>query len=128
MFFCRKNASADRNQIFLKDLVVDAAIGVFDHEKGRTQRVRLNIIAIPDKWPDESRDDIAGTVSYDDLKMIAERHAQSGGHIHLLETLAERIARDCLKSLPLRRITVRVEKLDIYDNAIPGVEIIRGKA
>lgn len=127
MFFCRKQAMPEQNRIFLKDMVVDMGIGVFAEEKGRVQRVRLNIIVVPTKWPDESRDDISDTVSYDEIKKIAEGHAQ-GGHIHLVETLAERIARDCLNTLPLRRITVRVEKLDIYENVIPGVEIIREKA
>lgn len=127
MFFCRKKNTPVQNQIFLKDMVVEMGIGVFDQEKGRPQRVRLNIVAVPAKWPDESLDDISGAVSYDDLKSMAERHAR-GAHIHLLETLAERIAQECLRTLPLYRITVRAEKLDIYENAIPGVEITRVKA
>ena len=125
MFFCKRLTGCDTNTILLSDLVVAVPIGVFDFEKGRTQRVRINIRAVPVSWPNEKNDNIADPVSYDDLKKIVERHA-SGGHIHLVETLAERIAQDSLKEHSLRKIIVRVEKLDIYDNAVPGVEIVRG--
>ena len=126
MFFRARRVQANSNAILLSDLIMHMPIGVFDHEKGRTQRVRINIRAIPENWPDEARDNIADTVSYDDLKKLVEHHAGSG-HIHLVETLAERISQDALKEHLLREITVRVEKLDIYDNAIPGVEIVRVK-
>lgn len=126
MFFRKRRTHAEGNAILLSDLIVHMPIGVFDHEKGRTQRVRINIRAIPLHWPDEAQDNIEDTVSYDELKKLVERQTASG-HVHLVETLAERIAQDALKEHPLRQITVRVEKLDIYDNAVPGVEIIRVK-
>lgn len=129
MFFCKRHKRFDEpNRIFVKDMVVDVAIGAFDNEKGRVQKVRINIIAIPDVWPDERNDNLDETVSYDRLVAIVFRHTRDNkDHIHLVETLAERIAADCLKENPLAKITVRVEKLEIYSFAIPGVEITRIK-
>lgn len=126
MFFCSKLPPPPVNQIFVRDMVVEMGIGVFDEEKGRKQRVRINIIAEPFVWPNASADNIDDTVSYDGLVQIVLRHT-GGQHIHLVETLAERIAHDCLNETAIGCITVRIEKLDIYPFAIPGVEIIRAR-
>lgn len=123
MFFRRERKSV--NLILLSDMIVETAIGVYDEEKGRTQRVRINIVAEPMKWPASGRDDLAETVSYEALAQVVLRLTQGKKHIHLVETLAENIAQECLRENPIRKITVRVEKLDIYPYAVPGVEIVR---
>lgn len=125
MFFCRKKHCVKSSHIFIKDMVVETAIGVFESEKGRKQRVRINITAEPKKWPDAKHDDLSETVSYDNIVQIVLRLTQGGQHIHLVETLAENIAEVCLCENPIRKITVRVEKLDIYPFAVPGAEIVR---
>jgi len=129
MFFCckRKKPAAPLNLIFVKDMVVDMEIGAYDNERGRTQKVRINVIAEPSIWPDASHDNLDETVSYD---MIVQHvfAITRGGHIHLVETVAEKIASACLSESAIRQVTVRVEKLEIYDFAIPGVEIVRAKA
>ncbi len=126
MFFCSKKRRCSTNQIFLKDMVVEMEIGAYANEKGRKQRVRINITAEPSIWPTASHDNLSETVSYD----ILVKHVQAianGGHIHLVETVAERIAEACLSEKHIRKVTVCVEKLDIYPFAVPGVEIIRAK-
>lgn len=112
--------------IFIKDLVADIQIGVYDEEKGRTQKVRINVEAEPEIWPDPSHDNIDETVSY---ALIVEHifRVSKGRHIHLVETLAEDIAAACL-SEKIRQVRVRVEKMEIYPFCVPGVEIIRTKA
>lgn len=114
----------DTQRIFIKDMVIHMAIGVFDNEKGRTQRVRVNVTAEMDRWPDESKDDIGGTLSYARIVEHIQRLAAQG-HIHLVETFATRIATACLPENGVKSVTVRVEKLDIYDFAVPGAEITR---
>ena len=116
----------NQNVIFIKDLVADIRIGVYDEEKGRTQKVRINVEAEPEIWPDPSRDDIGDTVSY----ALFVEHVFSvtkDRHIHLVETLAEDIAAACLRE-KIRQVRVRVEKLEIYPFCVPGVEIVRTKA
>lgn len=101
-------------------------IGAYADEKGRRQRVRINITAEPSIWPNRSHDNLAETVSYD----ILVKHVQAianGEHIHLVETVAEKIAAACLSEKQIRKVTVRVEKLDIYQFVVPGVEIVRVK-
>lgn len=128
IFCCRKKAHAQESSLlFINDMVVDMPIGVNADEKGKNQRVRVNITAEPEIWPGPACDDISKTVSYDMLVRIVQRHTSGNAHIELVETLAERIASDSLKENAIRKITVRIEKLDIYPFAIPGAEITRIK-
>lgn len=126
MFFCSKPSKPPVNQIFVRDMIVETEIGVLAEEKGRKQRICINLIAEPLAWPNKTSDNIDDTVSYNDFVEIVLRHTQ-GQHIHLVETLAERIAEDCITRTAICKITVRVEKLDIYPFAIPGVEIVRAQ-
>lgn len=105
------------NRVFVRDLVMDASIGVYDHEKVAPQRIRLNL----------DLEVVGSGVSGEDgVKAIREIAGQ--GHTTLIETLAERIAARCLQDARVRRVTVRVEKLDVFpDAASVGVEIERGR-
>ena len=48
------------------------------------------------------------------------------GHVNLVETLAEKIADMCLKDEKVRAARIRIEKLDIFEDAVSaGVEIER---
>ncbi len=127
MFFRTRKISGQRGRsrfLTVRDMVVEAPIGVHDHEKGRKQKVRVTIKAVPHTWPNPAHDNIHETVSYDNLVKIVIRHTRdSTGHIHLVETMAEKIAQDCFNENPLDEITVSIEKLDIYPFAIPGAEI-----
>lgn len=115
-------------QIFIRDLVLPCAIGVHDHERGGTQRVRINVDLFErdDRRPLE--DSIRNVVSYEDV-VEGIREIVAAGHINLVETLAERIAALCLREARIERARVRVEKLDVYPEAMSvGVEIERDQA
>jgi len=114
-----------RRRLFVRDLVLACAIGVHDHEKGARQRVRVNVeldMAEPGR---PLADNIANVVSYGHVA-DGIRDLVGGGHINLVETLAERIADLCLADRRVASATVRVEKLDAVDGAAAaGVEITR---
>lgn len=128
MFFCKRKSPSPANLIFVKDMVVDMQIGAYDDERGRTQKVRINVTVEPSIWPNEAHDNLNETLSYDVIVNHILRVARSGGHVHLVETVAERIAGLCLEESSVSSVTVRVEKLEIYPFAVPGVEITRIKA
>lgn len=107
-----------RWRIFVRDLVIGCAIGVHEHEKGRTQRVRINVeveVAVSD-GERAVDDDIRRVVSYEKI-VDGIRRIAGGGHINLVETLAERIAQLCLRNRRALAVRVRVEKLDVYEDA-----------
>ena len=112
-------------RMFIRDLVVNMLIGVHRHERDGRQRVRINIdlSLIGDTGVDDDR--LASVVSYETLVHEIRRICDSG-HVNLVETLAERIARLCFDDRRVRRAVVRVEKLDVFaDTASVGVEIER---
>lgn len=113
------------DRIGVRGLVRDVEIGVFSEEKGRTQRVRFTVEVSVYPSPRPPSDDIADTVSYDYIVEAIAR-VTSGGHIHLLETLAERIAEECLADRRAAKVHLLVEKLDrLGGDASLSVEIER---
>ena len=120
------SASAARI-VLIRDLVLPVAVGVFKRERAGPQRVRFNIeLGVPDVPP--QRDSIREVVRYDTV--VADiRALVAAGHVNLVETLAERVAAQCLLQPGALWTKVRVEKLDIApDAAAVGVEIFRKKA
>lgn len=110
--------------VFVRDLVLEAEIGVRSHEKGRRQRVRINLdLGVLDT---DAQDRIENVVCYDGITAGVRCVVEADEHVHLIETLAERIAEVCLRDPRVRIARVRVEKLDVYpDAASVGVEIER---
>lgn len=119
-------------RMFIRDLLLDAHIGVYAHEHGQTQRIRVNLdlAVIEDVTRSTAstpvgRDDLARVVDYEQI-VIAVRDAVASGHVHLVETLAERIGELCLTDHRIAIARVTVEKLDVFpDAASVGVEIER---
>ena len=113
--------------VLIRDLVLPAEIGVFRREKGRRQRVRVNVeLAVKARPP--KRDARAEVLCYDRI-VAGLRGLVAAGHINLVETLAERAAALCLADPAAISVRLRVEKLDVYpDAAAVGVEIVRRRA
>ncbi len=118
-------APAPTRRMFVRDLVLDCLIGVHRYERDGRQRVRINLtLDVLETGPSE-RDRLSDVVNYDTL--VARIRALAGaGHVNLVETFAERIAAICLDDRRIRRAAVRVEKLDVFEDAESvGVEIER---
>jgi dihydroneopterin aldolase len=113
--------AAALDRIFVRGLVLDLAIGVFAHERGRRQRVRFSAeVELPVGARGEE-----GYYSYD-LIVEAIRAAEGRGHVELVETHAEEVAARILADARVAAVTVRVEKLDLGPEAA-GVEIRRSR-
>lgn len=111
--------------VFVRDLEIDASIGVYAHEKQRQQRIRLNIDLAVDESLDVRDEDLGSVVCYEQVVKGA-RALVSSGHVHLVETLAERIADFCLQDRRVKCARIRVEKLEaVPGTASVGVEIER---
>lgn len=126
------DAAAALRHVFLRDMVLDAKVGIYRHEQDRAQRIRINVdLAVEDDGARASsraavgRDELSRVVDYEAVAN-AVRAIVGGGHVALVETLAERIAEACLGDPRVRMARVRVEKLDIFaDTSSVGVEIER---
>jgi dihydroneopterin aldolase len=124
------SAAAKVRHVFVRDMVLPASIGIYPHEQRAAQRIRINVdLGVDDDaaiagllvGPDE----LARVVDYEKL-VVRVRAIVGAGHVRLVETLAERIAQDCLQDPRVKTARIRVEKLDIFpDSVAVGVEVER---
>lgn len=112
--------------VFVRDLMLEAHIGVHQHEKLGPQRIRVNVdLAVWEKDVDGIGDKLANVVCYEQV-VSGIRALVAEGHVNLVETLAEQIAALCLEDARVHIARVRVEKLDVFADATSvGVEIER---
>lgn len=110
-------------RLFVRDLVVPCSIGVHRHEKDAPQRVRVTVeIDMAEQFNLHS-DSIGAVLSYDDV-VDTVKQIISSGHINLVETLASRIAAECLVDVRVAKVKVAVEKLDVLSgSATVGTEV-----
>jgi len=131
------DAARGLRHVFLRDMVLQASIGVHPPEHEATQRVRINVdlgveddgarplSRLPTSRTGVGRDELPRVVDYEQIAN-AVRRIVAAGHVRLAETLAERIAEACLTDPRVHLARVRVEKLDVFpDSASAGVEIER---
>ena len=112
-------------KVFIKDLVIKTYIGIYPSEKTNKQRVRFNISILAKDNIKNVKNDISQFVSYEDI-INKIKKILSYGHIPLLETLADKIAVECLKNKKILLIEIKIEKLDIFKDAESvGIKIIR---
>ncbi len=116
--------------VFVRDLVLDASIGIYPHEHAVTQRVRINLdLGVVDEAAlaglAVGADELSRVVDYEKVTQRVRLLVRTG-HTRLVETLAERIAETCLADARVRLARIRVEKLDVFPDAgSAGVEIER---
>ena len=122
-------ASANDNirHVFIRDLQLRAMLGIYDSEKIEPQRIIVNVDLSVKERGEPLDDDIQNVVSYEHV-VNHVKELISQGHVHLVETLAEMIANECLQNRWVVAVRVRVEKPDIIAEAASvGVEIERIK-
>ena len=110
------DAARGIRHVFIRNLEVLAHIGIYGHEQGKLQPVRINVdLAVEDVHRLE--DKLERVVDYAEIA-TSIRAIVDAGHINLAETLAERIAQACFDDTRVKSARVRVEKL----HALPGAE------
>jgi dihydroneopterin aldolase len=119
------DASKGLRHVFVHDLILVCSIGVYQHEHDKPQRVRINVDLGVRESEASTEDRIEDVVCYEQIVNRVRSIAQDG-HVNLVETMAERIASICLQDPRIRSARVRVEKLDVFEDAQSvGIEIER---
>lgn len=117
------STDAPYDRVFVHDLVLDAEIGVYSHEKGVTQRARFSVDIEVTPTKEAVEDRIARVLDYDFI-IDTIKDLLAEGHINLVETLADEVATRCLAHPRAASVKVKIEKLDKEPGAV-GVEIVR---
>lgn len=119
------SGKARLRHVFVKDLKVDALLGIYPEEKTTPQMIIVNIDLSVKEGNNPLSDDIKNVVSYEIVVKKVEEIV-AAGHVGLAETLAERIAAACLRDKRVMAARVRIEKPNIIPNARSvGIEIER---
>lgn len=114
------------DKIFLRDLRVEAIIGIYDWERTAKQTIAIDLTMPGDIRHAARHDSIDATLNY---KKVAKRIISfvEGSSFQLVETLAQSIADICLDEFGLAWIDVRINKPGAIRGAKDvGVAIHRG--
>ena len=121
--FKQKRSYSYKRKILIKDLVLKMLVGIHNFEKKKKQRVRFNLVINIDQNLIPNDKDLKSIVNYEQvIKTITK--ITSRKHYLLLETLAEKIFFKLFENPRIKKILLRIEKLDIFKNATSvGIEL-----
>ena len=119
------DASRSVRHVFVRDLLLESSIGIYDHEKVNLQKIRVNIDLCVKEDQNPINDDYKNIVCYEKV-VTGIKNIVLSGHVELVETLAEKIADLNIIDPRVVSVRVRVEKLEAIENTTSvGVEIER---
>ena len=116
-----------KRKVIIKNLVLNIFIGIHDFEKKKKQRVRFNIEVVTNPNIKPNNKDLTTILNYEDLidKIILLVKKQ---HHELIEDLAENIFEIIFQNRLVKKIKIKIEKLDIIKNSESvGVEFSKSK-
>ena len=100
-----------RDQVALRGLAGFGHHGVFDFEREQGQRFVADVVCSLDLAPAAETDDLQQTVDYGQLAADVVADIE-GEPLDLIEALADRIARTCLRRPAVQSVEVTVHKPD----------------
>ena len=111
-------------KIIIKDLILLISVGIHQFEKLKKQKVKFNIEVTTDP---NLKPDIKSIINYEsvinDVKKLTKKT-----HFELLESLSESIFDEIFKNKKIRRIKLKIEKLEIIkETKSVGIEVAKTK-
>ena len=116
-----------KRKVFIKNLILDVFIGIHNFEKKKKQRVRFNIEVITNPYIKPNNKDLSTILNYEDLinkiKLLVKKQ-----HHELIEDLAENMFAIIFQNRLVKKINIKIEKLDIIKNSESvGIEFSKSK-
>ena len=116
-----------KRKIIIKNLVLNIFIGIHNFEKKKKQRVRFNIEVVTNPNIKPNNKDLTTILNYEDLinkiKLLVKNQ-----HHELIEDLAENIFEIIFQNRLVKKISIKIEKLDIIKNSESvGIEFTKSK-
>ena len=116
-----------KRKVFIKNLILDVFIGIHNFEKKKKQRVRFNIEVITNPYIKPNNKDLSTILNYEDLinkiKLLVKKQ-----HHELIEDLAENMFAIIFQNKLVKKINIKIEKLDIIKNSESvGIEFSKSK-
>ena len=116
-----------KRKVFIKNLILNVFIGIHNFEKKKKQRVRFNIEVITNPYIKPNNKDLSTILNYEDLinkiKLLVKKQ-----HHELIEDLAENMFEIIFQNRLVKKISIKIEKLDIIKNSESvGIEFSKSK-
>ena len=116
-----------KRKVIIKNLILDIFIGIHNFEKKKKQRVRFNIEVVTNPNIKPNNKDLSTILNYEDLinkiKILVKKK-----HHELIEDLAENIFEIIFQNRLVKKINIKIEKLDIIKNSESvGIEFSKVK-
>jgi dihydroneopterin aldolase len=119
---------AQCRRLFLREVVLNANIGIHDRERAGKQKLVISVdLFVPLAESTPAHDNIREVVDYDFVRAVIRDRIERG-HINLQETLVDDIAASLLAHPGVTAVRVSSEKPDGYEDvAAVGVEVFRSR-
>ena len=116
-----------KRKVIIKDLILNISIGIHNFEKKKKQRVKINIEILTNPHVYPNNKDLNTILNYEDVVKKIEKLTHLKHH-ELIEDLAENIFNMLFKNKLVKKIDLRIEKLDIIKktNSV-GIEVSKSK-
>ena len=125
--FKNKKKYKYKRKVSIKNLILKISVGLHDFEKIEKQRVRFSIDISTDSNIKPNNNDLSSIVNYEDtIKKIT--YITEKKHHELLEDLAENIFDIIFESKLVKKVNLKLEKLDIIKNSESvGIEVSKSR-
>jgi|TARA_Y100000389_G_scaffold75249_1_gene71860 dihydroneopterin aldolase len=121
------NKKSGYDLIFLNDFTLQANVGVYKHEKEKTQPIKINVVAKVRNPKRINDNNLQSVVCYNQISKKIKKIIKSG-HTILLEKLAEKIFQECFKNKRIETMKIRLEKPEAIEGAVgAGIEVERSR-
>ncbi len=125
--FKKKINYRSKRKVIIKNLIISMFIGIHAFEKRKKQRVKFNIIITTDSKIEPNKEELSSILDYE--KVIKNLTLLVGKkHYDLLEELSESIFEMIFNYEIVKKVNLKLEKLDIIKNAESvGIEVSKLK-
>ena len=125
--FKKKINYKSKRKVIIKNLIISMFIGIHDFEKRKKQRVKFNITITTDSKIEPNKKELSTILDYEkvikNLTLLVEKK-----HYDLLEELSESIFKMIFNNKLVKKVNLKLEKLDIIKNAESvGIEVSKIK-
>ena len=125
--FKKKEKFKYKRKIIIKDLILKILIGIHNFEKKKKQRVKFNIEILTNPYVLPNSKDLNSILNYEEIVGKIEKISNLRHH-ELLEDLAENIFNMIFKNKLVKKINLKIEKLDILKKTKSvGIEVSKSK-
>ena len=114
-----------KRKVIIKELILNILVGIHNFEKKKRQRVKFNIEILTDPYVTPNSKDLNSILNYEEV-IIKIKKLTDSTHHELLEDLAENIFNILFKNKLVKKISLKLEKLDILKKTKSvGIEVTK---